>query len=96
MMAGYHNRPEVNGELFLDGGWFRTGDVAVKSADGQHYYVGRMRDMIRRSGENISAAEVEAHLSGLAGVYEVAAVPVPDPIATRKSRSSSYARQAPR
>lgn len=79
MMAGYHNRPEVNSELFLDGGWFRTGDVAVKSPDGQHYYVGRMRDMIRRSGENISAAEIEAHLSQLAGVHEVAAVPVPDP-----------------
>ncbi|WP_020099825.1 class I adenylate-forming enzyme family protein [Mycobacterium sp. 360MFTsu5.1] len=79
MMLGYHNRPDVNAELFLDGGWFRTGDIGVKEADGQHYYVGRVRDMIRRSGENISAAEVEAHLAGLAGVAAVAAVSVPDP-----------------
>ncbi|ROR46538.1 crotonobetaine/carnitine-CoA ligase [Kitasatospora cineracea] len=79
IMLGYHNRPEANAELFLDGGWFRTGDIVVKEADGQHYYKGRLRDMIRRSGENISAAEVEAHIAALDGVYDVAAVPVPDP-----------------
>ncbi|MGX5653342.1 class I adenylate-forming enzyme family protein [Geodermatophilus nigrescens] len=79
MMLGYHNRPEANAELFLDGGWFRTGDIVVKEADGQHYYRGRVRDMIRRSGENISAAEVESHIAKLTGVYDVAAVPVPDP-----------------
>lgn len=78
IMLGYHNRPEANAELFLDGGWFRTGDVVIKDADGQHFYVGRTRDMIRRSDESISAAEVEAHVGALAGVYDVAAVPVPD------------------
>lgn len=79
MMLGYHNRPEVNAELFLPGGWFRTGDIAVKDHDGQHYYQGRLRDMIRRSGENISAAELELHIGGLPGVDDIAAVPVPDP-----------------
>ncbi|MEU6103340.1 class I adenylate-forming enzyme family protein [Streptomyces flaveolus] len=80
IMLGYHNRPEVNADLFLEGGWFRTGDVVVKEADGQHYYKGRTRDMIRRSGENISAAEVEAQIATLDGVWDVAAVPVPDPV----------------
>jgi len=79
MMLGYHERPEANAELMLAGGWFRTGDIVTKSADGQHFYVGRVRDMIRRSGENISAAEVEAYIGSLEGVAEVAAVPVPDP-----------------
>ncbi|SED27000.1 crotonobetaine/carnitine-CoA ligase [Amycolatopsis tolypomycina] len=79
MMLGYHNRPEANAELFLPGGWFRTGDLVVKDHDGQHYFRGRLRDMIRRSGENISAAEVELHLDGMPGVEAVAAVPVPDP-----------------
>ncbi|MEU2232213.1 class I adenylate-forming enzyme family protein [Streptomyces vietnamensis] len=79
LMLGYHNRPEANAELFLDGGWFRTGDIVTKEADGQHYYKGRVRDMIRRSGENISAAEVEAQIATLDGVEDLAAVPVPDP-----------------
>ncbi|MFH8805618.1 class I adenylate-forming enzyme family protein [Streptomyces sp. NPDC017936] len=79
MMLGYHNRPEANAELFLEGGWFRTGDIVVKEADGQHFYKGRVRDMIRRSGENISAAEVEAQIATLDGVWDVAVVPVPDP-----------------
>ncbi|MBG0817807.1 class I adenylate-forming enzyme family protein [Planomonospora sp. ID82291] len=79
MMLGYHNRPEANAELFLPGGWFRTGDIAVKDADGQHFYIGRLRDMIRRSGENISAAELELHIGTMPGVDDIAAVPVPDP-----------------
>ncbi|WP_315770751.1 class I adenylate-forming enzyme family protein [Rhodococcoides kroppenstedtii] len=79
MMLGYHNRPDVNAALFLPGGWFRTGDVATKSEEGLHYFVGRTKDMIRRSGENISAAEVEMHLHGLAEIDDVAVVPVPDP-----------------
>lgn len=79
IMLGYHNRPEVNAELFLPGGWFRTGDVARKTADGLHYYQGRMRDMVRRSGENISAAEVEQQIATMPGVLDVGVIPVPDP-----------------
>ncbi|MEW2571838.1 class I adenylate-forming enzyme family protein [Streptomyces sp. NPDC047070] len=79
VMLGYHNRPEANAELFLPGGWFRTGDIVVKDQDGQHFYRGRLRDMIRRSGENISAAEVEMHIGAMPGVSDIAAVPVPDP-----------------
>ena len=80
MMLGYHNRPEVNAELFLPGGWFRTGDVVRKEADGQHFYEGRLRDMVRRSGESISSAEVEQQIASMPGVDEVAVVPVPDPV----------------
>ncbi|MFJ9900012.1 class I adenylate-forming enzyme family protein [Streptomyces sp. NPDC091280] len=79
MMLGYHNRPEANAELFLPGGWFRTGDIVRKAGDGQHYYEGRLRDVIRRSGENIAAAEVELQILGLPEVDEVGVIPVPDP-----------------
>lgn len=79
IMLGYHNRPEANEELMLPGGWFRTGDVVIKTADGLHYFVGRVKDMIRRSGENISAVEVESHIYGLPGVEDVAVIAVPDP-----------------
>ncbi|KUF05608.1 hypothetical protein AUL38_03795 [Leucobacter sp. G161] len=78
MMLGYHNRPEANADLFLPGGWFRTGDIVTKTEDGLHYFVGRAKDMIRRSGENISAVEVEMHLLGMDGVNEVAVIPVQD------------------
>jgi len=78
IMLGYHNRPEVNSEIFLPGGWFRTGDLVVKTHDGQHFYKGRLKDMVRRSGENISAAEVEQYLGTMPGVLEVGVVPVPD------------------
>jgi acyl-CoA synthetase (AMP-forming)/AMP-acid ligase II len=78
MMLGYHNRPEVNQELFLPGGWFRTGDLVRKDPDGAHYYVGRLKDVIRRSGENISCAEVELHLMAMPEVAEAAVVPVAD------------------
>jgi hypothetical protein len=78
MMLGYWNRPETNAELFLADGWFRTGDIVRKTADGYHYYVGRIRDVIRRSGENISAAEVEQQIGAMPKVQEVAAIPVPD------------------
>jgi acyl-CoA synthetase (AMP-forming)/AMP-acid ligase II len=79
MMLGYHNRPEVNDELFLPGGWFRTGDLVRKTADGEHFFVGRNRDMVRRSGENISSAEVEMRIQELPDVLEVAVIGVPDP-----------------
>jgi crotonobetaine/carnitine-CoA ligase len=78
MMLGYHNRPEANAELFLPGGWFRTGDIARKTPDGLHYYVGRTRDMVRRSGESISAAEVEQQIATMPGVLEAGVIPVPD------------------
>jgi acyl-CoA synthetase (AMP-forming)/AMP-acid ligase II len=80
MMLGYWNRPEANAELLLPGGWFRTGDIVEKDSDGLHYYIGRTRDIIRRSGENISAVEVEQQIQTMPEVTEVAVVPVPDAV----------------
>jgi crotonobetaine/carnitine-CoA ligase len=78
ILRGYHNRPEANAELFLEHGWFQTGDLARFDPDGYVYYSGRVKDTIRRSGENIAAAEVEAVVVQVEGVTAAAAVPVPD------------------
>ena len=52
----------------------------LRDKDGFHYIVGRLKDMIRRSGENIAAREVEAVLTEIPGVLEAAAVGVKDPV----------------
>jgi crotonobetaine/carnitine-CoA ligase len=77
LMRGYLNRPEVTAETFRDG-WLHTGDLGRRGASGHLYFVGRIKDVIRRGGENIAAAEVETVLRSHPGVLEVAAVPVPD------------------
>ncbi len=77
MLVGYYRKPEATAAAF-HGEWFRTGDLATRDARGFFYIVGRLKDMIRRAGENIAANEVEAVLASLPGVAEAAAVPVPD------------------
>ncbi len=78
LFQGYWNRPDANQAVFEDGGWFRTGDLFRIDEDGFLYLVGRLKDMIRRSQENIAAREVEAVLCLLPEVEEAACVPVPD------------------
>jgi crotonobetaine/carnitine-CoA ligase len=77
MLQGYYKKPEATAAAF-DGDWFRTGDLFRQDARGYCYIVGRLKDMIRRAGENIAAREVEAVLRGLPQIVEAAAVPVPD------------------
>lgn len=78
ILQGYWNKPEANRDSFREGGWFRTGDLFRRDARGFHYIVGRIKDMIRRSGENIAAREVEAVMLGWPDVLEAAAIAVPD------------------
>jgi acyl-CoA synthetase (AMP-forming)/AMP-acid ligase II len=78
IMLGYHNRPDANTEVFFGDGWFRTGDLCIRDASGRHFFQGRIKDIIRRSGENISAAEVEQQIGGHPAVLDVAVVAVPD------------------
>ncbi|MEM1111713.1 MAG: AMP-binding protein [Pseudomonadota bacterium] len=62
------------------GGWLHTGDVVRFGQDGQLHFVDRRKNVIRRSGENISALEVEAIASTHAAIEQVAVAPVPDEI----------------
>ncbi|MEI7745842.1 MAG: class I adenylate-forming enzyme family protein, partial [Chloroflexota bacterium] len=79
IFLGYHDRPEANATAFLDGGWFRTGDLFTVDADGWHRIVGRLKDMVRRNGENIAAREVEGVIEQVPGIAACAVVGVPDP-----------------
>jgi acyl-CoA synthetase (AMP-forming)/AMP-acid ligase II len=79
-MAGYRGMPERTVEAWRNL-WFHTGDAGVMAEDGYVTYVDRMKDCIRRRGENISSFEVELAVSRLEGVAEVAAYAVPSGIA---------------
>lgn len=77
IMLGYYKRPDANSESF-DGHWFRSGDLFVKDRDGYHRIVGRLKEMIKRAGENISASEVESAMREAPEIAEAAAIAVPD------------------
>lgn len=78
IFQGYWNRPDATAEVCPGDGWFRTGDIFVRNADGFHWITGRIKDMIRRSSENIAAREVEAALCTLLDIIEAAALAEPD------------------
>jgi fatty-acyl-CoA synthase len=76
---GYWNRPEANAAAFHPGGWFRSGDVAVRDPDTGFYAIlDRSKDMYISGGENVYPAEVESALLRVPGVRDVAVVGVPD------------------
>ncbi len=77
MMDGYYRAEEATAEVFK-GGWLHTGDLGRMDAAGRLYFAGRKKDMIRRSGENISAMEVEEVIELHPQVNLVACTSVPD------------------
>jgi long-chain acyl-CoA synthetase len=76
VMKGYYNRPEATAEVMRDG-WFRTGDLARRDADGFYYIVDRAKDMIIRGGFNVYPREVEEVLMTHEAVSLAAVVGVP-------------------
>jgi crotonobetaine/carnitine-CoA ligase len=79
MMLGYHRMPDRTIEAFRNL-WFHTGDAAYADEDGYVFFVDRLKDAIRRRGENISSFEVEQIANGFPDVVESAAIPVPSEI----------------
>jgi carnitine-CoA ligase len=75
IMGGYWNHPEwtVNAWRNL---WLHTGDMLMRDEDGYLYFVDRLKDAIRRSGENISSVEVEQEINAHQDVLESAVIPV--------------------
>jgi acyl-CoA synthetase (AMP-forming)/AMP-acid ligase II len=78
-MLGYHSRPDVPPPITPDG-FYVTGDVFRRDADGFYYFVGRTDDMFVSGGENIYPAEVERMLERHPDVAQAAVVPVADEI----------------
>lgn len=76
MSHGYYKNPEATAAAWRNG-WFHTGDAFRVDADGNYFFVDRMKDAIRRRGENISSFEVEAEILAYPGVLETAVVGVP-------------------
>jgi len=77
VMNGYWGDEERTAESIVDGGWMRTGDLAVIDADGYGNIVGRVKDMIIRGGENIYPREIEEFLYRNSKVLEVQVFGVP-------------------
>jgi long-chain acyl-CoA synthetase len=79
VMAGYWNRPDETAKVMTPDGFFKSGDVGMMNADGFVKIVDRKKDMILVSGFNVYPNEIEDVVAKLPGVFEVAAVGVPDP-----------------
>ena len=74
---GYWGMPEETAALMAPGGWLHTGDLVTVGADGTYTFVSRIKEVIRRRGENLSPLEVEEVLEGHPAVLEAAVTGVP-------------------
>jgi acetyl-CoA synthetase len=79
LMTGYHGDAERTAEA-MAGGYYRTGDIASRDADGYLTYVGRSDDVFKASDYKISPFELESALLEHEAVAEAAVVPSPDPL----------------
>ena len=83
VMLGYLKDPEATAASLVDG-WVRSGDQGVLDAEGRLFFVGRIKNVIKRSGENVSAEEVETALADHPDVAECTVFAVPDNIRTEE------------
>ncbi len=79
VLRGYWRNPEATADAFLEGGWFRTGDVGVRDAGGWWHIVDRAKDVVISGGENVYPAELEAVLADCPDIAEAAVVGRSDP-----------------
>jgi fatty-acyl-CoA synthase len=77
LFDGYFDDGPATADAFVDG-WYRTGDLAERDAEGYVSIVGRARDVIRSGGETVAPVEVEAVLSTMPSVADVAVIGLPD------------------
>ncbi len=75
VLSSYHNLPEKSAETVIDG-WVHTGDAFRRDAQGHFFFVDRIKDALRRRGENVSSFEVEAVINDHPAVLECAVVGV--------------------
>jgi 2,3-dihydroxybenzoate-AMP ligase len=80
VFTGYYHNPAENEKVFTKDGFFRTGDVATIDEKGYITITGRIKEMINRGGESISATEIERLISLHPDVAAVAVIPMPDPL----------------
>ena len=78
VMQGYLNKPEATAETMAEGGWLRTGDIALIDADGYMFIVDRLKELIKYKGFPVAPAELEATLIAMDGVADAAVIGLPD------------------
>lgn len=83
-MTGYLNLPEKSREALTPDGWYVSGDVFRRDADGAYYFIGRADDMFNCGGENIYPGEVEQMLERHPDIAQSCVVPVPDELKGEK------------
>jgi acyl-CoA synthetase (AMP-forming)/AMP-acid ligase II/acyl carrier protein len=79
VMKGYYKNPQATAEVVSPDGWLRTGDLGYRDKDGYFFIIGRVKEIIIKSGENIAPREIDEALARHPAVMEAAAVGVPDP-----------------
>lgn len=85
VIAGYFNNDDANRSAFSGDGWFRTGDLAVRDANGSVRITGRVKDLINRGGIKINPTDIEAIIDAHPAVMMSAIAPVPDDILGEKA-----------
>jgi non-ribosomal peptide synthetase component E (peptide arylation enzyme) len=80
VFTGYYKAPEENAKVFNEEGFFRTGDLARIDEKGIVTLTGRIKEIIKRGGESISATEIEILISSHPDVAIVAVIPMSDPV----------------
>jgi crotonobetaine/carnitine-CoA ligase len=83
VMLGYLDDPVATEQTLADG-WVRSGDLGMIDGEGRLFFVGRLKNVIKRSGENISAEEVELALAAHPDVAECTVFGVADPLRTEE------------
>lgn len=84
-LRGYYNAPEHNRRAFTEDGFYRSGDLVRLTPDGNMVVEGRIKDVINRGGDKISATEIESYLITHPLVAQAAVVPVADPVHGEKT-----------
>jgi non-ribosomal peptide synthetase component E (peptide arylation enzyme) len=80
IFSGYYNAPKENQAAFTPDGFFRTGDLAMIDVEGNITLTGRIKDIIKRGGENISPIEIENLIITHPDAAQVCVIGMPDPV----------------
>ena len=79
VMKGYYNMPEQTAKTIDSEGWLHTGDLGVADEDGRIAFAGRLKEMLRVGGENVSPVEVEDMMHRHPAIKQSQVIGVPDP-----------------
>jgi carnitine-CoA ligase len=93
-MIEYYKDPTKTAETKVDG-WIYTGDIGYKDEDGYVYFVGRLKEVIRRRGELIAPNEIETVINSLDSVAESAVIGVPSALGTGEEEVKAYIQLKP-